>query len=164
VWRGRVKNIFENNIAAAYQAGKWEQYQRVKEERPYLQYVAIRDNRTRPDHAMIDGTVRPIDDSFWQFYYPPNGYRCRCTTISLSAYQMEREGLEVTPDDASWTLRGKDGDVAVRIGDTYEWKNPRGEVEKIPVGVAPGFNFSPGQYVDALNKQLDEKLAIISKP
>ena len=32
----------------------------------------------REEHALLDGITRPIDDSFWDTYLPPNDWGCRC--------------------------------------------------------------------------------------
>ena len=39
------------------------------------------DGRVRPEHAAMDGITRPVNDSFWKKYYPPNGWNCRCTVM-----------------------------------------------------------------------------------
>jgi uncharacterized protein with gpF-like domain len=104
---------------------------------------------------MLDGTVRHIDSEFWAHYYPPNGYRCRCTVISVDGEQMKRYGFKETPPNAVWEAREPNGRTRqVREGDTYDWKNKQtGEVEKIPVGVQPGFNFPPGKYLETLSSE-----------
>jgi SPP1 gp7 family putative phage head morphogenesis protein len=47
-----------------------------------LEYVTVGDDRVRPAHRTLNGTVQPVTSSFWNTYYPPIGYRCRCTTKS----------------------------------------------------------------------------------
>jgi|GEM_PF-1607719 len=93
----QLDNVFRTNAQNAYAHGKWLHQQRNKEKRPYLEYMAINDSRVRPSHLALDGVVRHIDDPFWQTYYPPNGYRCRCTTRALTEKQAQSKGI--TPND-----------------------------------------------------------------
>jgi hypothetical protein len=67
----------------------------VKEGRPYWQYSAVNDSRTRPTHAALHGKVYPADSAFWDTFYPPNGFRCRCMVKTLSQRQVDKRGLDV---------------------------------------------------------------------
>lgn len=101
----RVELIFRTNMHAAYAAGRWKKIQAVKKARPYLQYIA-RMIRTRPSHAILHRLVYPVDHEFWKSNYPPNGFRCHCDAITLSARQVERRGLTVQkemPKPGVWT-------------------------------------------------------------
>ncbi len=91
----RVENIYRTNMQAAYQAGRYAQMKRVARRRPYWRYVAVRDRRTRPTHRALDGKIYPHDHPFWETWYPPNGFACRCTVQTLSRTQVEERGLEV---------------------------------------------------------------------
>lgn len=62
--------------------------------RPYWQYLAIRDNRTRPSHSALHGRVWRADDPIWNSLYPPNGWNCRCRVRALSDRRLEKEGLK----------------------------------------------------------------------
>jgi SPP1 gp7 family putative phage head morphogenesis protein len=86
----RLDNIFRTNIQSAYARGRWEKTTRNKGNRPYLMYSAINDSRTRPHHAAMDGMVAVVDDPIWESWYPPSGYRCRCSVITLSERQADR--------------------------------------------------------------------------
>ncbi len=98
----RLDNIFRTNLQASYARGRWEQQTRTAATRPFLMYDAINDGRTRPHHHAMDGTILPKDHAWWTTNYPPNGYRCRCTVISLSAKQAEkRGGVKEPPADAT---------------------------------------------------------------
>lgn len=106
----RLENIFRTNIQAAYSRGRWEQQMRARGTRPYLMYDAINDSRTRPAHHAMDNIIRRWDDPFWATNYPTNGYRCRCTVISLTEAQaMKRGGVtdplpdpDTTRPDPGW--------------------------------------------------------------
>jgi SPP1 gp7 family putative phage head morphogenesis protein len=98
-WEGmapwRLDTVFRTNIQQAYQAGHYEQQKELAKERPYWQYVAVMDGRVRPSHAAMHGKTLAADDPFWQTSYPPNGFNCRCTVLSLSQSEFDREGGEV---------------------------------------------------------------------
>ena len=75
----RMETIFRSNVQTAYQAGHYQQMHDpdVLKDRPYWKYVAVMDERTRPEHAAWHDTVLPADDPWWDTHYPPNGYNCR---------------------------------------------------------------------------------------
>lgn len=92
-------------MQTAYSAGRYAKMQAVKASRPYWQYVTVEDKRRRLTHAALHGMVYPADHEFWGSNYPPNGFRCRCSVRSLSARQVQREGLTVQqkmPSDVLW--------------------------------------------------------------
>lgn len=102
----RVENIFRTNMQTAYAAGRYKKMQAVKASRPYWQYLAILDKRVRPPHAILHELVYPADHEFWASNYPPNGFRCRCGVRTLSAKQVEKQGLTVQkamPEAGVWT-------------------------------------------------------------
>lgn len=66
---------------AAQAAESWQEFERRKYLYPNLRYETAGDERVRESHRSLDGTVRPVDDPFWDTYYPPNGWRCRCKVI-----------------------------------------------------------------------------------
>lgn len=83
---------------------QWEDFQKDKDLFTNLKYVTAGDKRVRDDHADLDGVVKPIDDKFWDTYFPPNGWRCRCDV------QQSRE--KVTP-----------GKSQTKVTKGFEW-NP----------------------------------------
>lgn len=109
-WTGkrdwRVQNIFRTNIQTAYNSGRWARQKANAKALGYLQYSAVNDRRTRPTHRAMDGKVFRIDHPVWEQWYPPNGYRCRCSTLSLSEGQVKRMGLTVDTEDPTNTPIG----------------------------------------------------------
>ena len=47
------------------------------------QYRTAGDGKVRPEHAGLNGVTLPMDDGFWDHYYPPNGWNCRCTVVQV---------------------------------------------------------------------------------
>lgn len=90
----RLDTIYRTNLQSAYQAGRFRGMLDTAEARPYWVYDAVGDMRTRPSHAALDGKVYRFDHPFWDKFYPPNGYNCRCTVRTLSEKQMTEKGLQ----------------------------------------------------------------------
>lgn len=93
--RAKLETIFRTNIQTAYLAGRHAQMQQAAGLRPFWRYSAVNDSRTRPSHAALNGLVRRHDDPFWDVFYPPNGFNCRCSVTTLSQRQVQERGLEV---------------------------------------------------------------------
>lgn len=72
VW---LQTEYDTAINSATMARQWVDFESRKESMPNLTFDAVNDKRTRPDHALLDGTTRPMDDPFWDIYYPPLGFR-----------------------------------------------------------------------------------------
>lgn len=68
--------------ASADMAAKWEQIE-ADGDRYNLQYRTQHDDKVRPEHAALDGVTLPPSDPFWESYYPPNGWNCRCTVAQV---------------------------------------------------------------------------------
>lgn len=68
--------------ASAEMAAKWEQYAEDGD-RYNLQYRTAGDSKVRPEHAALNGITLPMSDPFWDSYYPPNGWGCRCTAVQV---------------------------------------------------------------------------------
>lgn len=80
-----VENIVRTQAQIVYGAAKYEEEQQdyVQEILWGYKYVTVGDVRVRPEHARLEGVTLPKDDPFWQRYYPPNGWSCRCQAIPL---------------------------------------------------------------------------------
>lgn len=88
--------IFRTNLQTAYNAGHYLSMQTAKKLRPYWQYKTAGDGHVRESHAAMQDRVYAADDPIWDVWYPPNGFRCRCTVVSLSERQVEERGLTVS--------------------------------------------------------------------
>ena len=84
--------------ASADMAAKWEGFMQDGD-RYNLQYRTQRDKKVRPEHAALDRVTLPMSDPFWQEYYPPNGWNCRCTVV-----QVRKSKYPVTPHDEAMAL------------------------------------------------------------
>lgn len=125
----RLKTIYWANTRSAYAAGKWQRYQRTKNALPYLIYQLGPSKEHRPHHEAKKDVIKPIDDPFWNVWFTPNGWGCKCWTRQISRREAERLG-GVT----------EQVDIPMRT-----WVNDRtGETKQIPEGIDPGWENNPG--------------------
>lgn len=93
----RLKIIYTNNIISAYAAGKYKELLEEADVAPYWMYNCMMDGRERPEHRALHGKVYRCDDPFWDSFYPPNGWGCRCWVTNLTKRQLDKKGLTVEP-------------------------------------------------------------------
>ena len=112
--RNWLEAEYNTAVANGQAAVQWQDFQRNKSELPYLKYVTAGDERVRASHRLLDGVTRPVDDPFWDEWFPPNGWNCRCDVQQVAG--GETDVPAVLPDDKSVppTFRnnpGKSGNV-----------------------------------------------------
>ena len=128
----RLDTIFQTNVQVAYHTGRFTEQTSIAEKRPWWMYDAVNDSRTRPEHAAMDGTVRRYDDPFWETWYPPNGFRCRCSVI-----EMDNQDLIEAQKRDSNIRKGKGIPLVIidrRTGEIF--KNPIPDI---------GWDFNPAK-------------------
>lgn len=77
-------------IAAGTHGSRWIDFENSADTHPYLEYVTARDSRVRKEHRALDGIILPINDPFWQQYYPPNSWNCRCMVKKRTTREYEQ--------------------------------------------------------------------------
>lgn len=104
----RANTIFLTNIQTAYNVGHYRSMTEPEtvKLRPYWQYRTAGDDQVRDTHQAMEGKVYRHDDPIWDIWYPPNGFGCRCTVVTLSKRQMEQGGYELStriPHDVDYS-------------------------------------------------------------
>lgn len=84
--------------SSAEMAAKWERFSEDGD-RYNLQYRTANDDKVRPEHAALNGVTLPPSDPFWEEYYPPNGWNCRCTVV-----QVRKSKYPATPHEEAMAL------------------------------------------------------------
>lgn len=69
-------------MASASMAARWKDFERDGD-RYLLQYRTVGDKRVRPVHRLMHGITLPVTSKFWDWYFPPNGWNCRCTVVQV---------------------------------------------------------------------------------
>ena len=68
--------------ASALMAARWKKFEQ-EGDRYNLQYRTMYDKRVRRTHRMLHNITLPIESPFWDKYFPPNGWNCRCTVVQV---------------------------------------------------------------------------------
>lgn len=148
----RLNTIYQTNMRIAERVGEYQSMKEVAHLRPYWRYVAMSD--ARPSHAALHNSVYPVDDPFWDTFYPPNGWNCRCKVFAVKERDLK--------ENADWQLRKtteEDYEQYVqniggidRIMTAY--KLPDGRLFRTDAG----FNYNPGKsYLANLGQTMLEK-------
>ncbi|WP_066568061.1 phage minor head protein [Snodgrassella sp. CFCC 13594] len=138
----RLETLYRTNMQSAFSAGQYQTYMGNIDNRPYWQYNAVGDSRTRPSHLAMSGLVYRYDDPFWATFYPPNGYNCRCSVTALAERDVTRRGLIVGESTESNFI--ETNKIYNKRGDTYPtkaYKAPDGTV----VTTDRGFDYNAGR-------------------
>lgn len=160
----RLATIYRTNMQSSYMAGRYQRFAENAAARPYWQYVAVMDARTRPEHAALNGLVFPAGDSFWDSYWPPNGWRCRCRVTALTGGEVQAGGMQVQ------NSAGRMSEKEVPIGrarpgqpmPTAPLTATVAQFEARPgLFVSPdaGFSYNPGKAAAGMQEMVDRKLA-----
>ena len=154
----RLARIYDTNMRTANAAGQWDRIQRVKDAMPFLLYQPGPSLVHREDHRQWWGLILPVDDEFWTWAYPPNGFGCKCHVRQITeaeADRLEKDGIEYkqqrTIGADGKTITYEDRTVTVTrerpARRRAEWTNPAtGEVMRITEGIDPSFDYNPGRH------------------
>ena len=109
--------------ASSEMAAKWKDFE-ADGDQYNLQYRTANDGKVREEHAALHNVTLPPFDPFWEEFFPPNGWRCRCNVVQV------RKGKYPESDSATAIQQGREA--------TYQ-------AGKNGVNRAAIFRFNPGK-------------------
>jgi SPP1 gp7 family putative phage head morphogenesis protein len=131
--------------ASGQSAAQWQDVLRNSNVAPMLEYRAVKDDRVRESHRALHGTRLPIDDPFWDDFYPPNGWRCRCDVIATKG-KPKQPAMLPTEKEVPGIFRNNPG-KSKRV---FTKEHPYYEVPKSEI---PGILKTAQDEIDKLDKQ-----------
>ncbi|MFV0289664.1 MAG: phage minor head protein [Mangrovibacterium sp.] len=108
------KLYLEAEYEYAVQSGQsieaWQNFSN-NSERYALQYRTAADERVRESHRQLEGVTLPQNDPFWDKFFPPLGWRCRCVAIEVkqAKYPLSDSSTAIERGMAATTQKGKNG-------------------------------------------------------
>ncbi len=139
-----LETEYHQTVANAHMAEKWKDFGRNLDLYPNIKLTSVQDGRVRPEHKVLDGTIRPYNDPFWNTHTPPLDWGCRC-----DIEQTDEEPTEVK------------GDLQLKI----EFENNPGKSGKIFEGTAYEEGLTETEKKEAENEaqRLYER-SVLNKP
>lgn len=97
-----LDTAFNTAMQKAYSKGRLEQMKQphMLAALPFWQYWTVRDDRVRPEHAVLHKFIARAIDPVWRKIYPPSGFNCRCSVAPIT----EAEALRMDPKAADGGL------------------------------------------------------------
>lgn len=77
-----LRTEYNTAVIRAHQAADWQQFEREKDVLPNLRWMPSTSVNPGKDHMIFWGTVRPIDDPFWNEHRPGDRWNCKCDLSS----------------------------------------------------------------------------------
>lgn len=106
---------YEFAVASSQMAAQWSEL--GSSDRYNLQYRTAKDERVRESHQALADITLPKEDPFWSSFYPPNGWRCRCTAVEVlkDKYEVSISEVSIKAGEKATTEIGKDGKNRLEI-------------------------------------------------
>ena len=77
-----LRTEYNTAVLRAHQAADWQQFEREKDVLPNLRWMPSTSVNPGKDHMVFWGTVRSIDDPFWNEHRPGDRWNCKCDLSS----------------------------------------------------------------------------------
>lgn len=109
--------------ASSEMAAKWADFEQDGDDYD-LQYRTADDDRVRYEHRVLHRVTLPTSDPFWDEFFPPNGWRCRCTVVQVRRGKYPRS----------------DSNTAIQQGREATYQAGKNGVNKAAI-----FRYNPGK-------------------
>jgi len=73
-----LRTEYDTAVIRAHRATDWRQFEREKDVLPNLEWMPSTSIHPGEDHRIFWGTIRPIDDPFWNVHRPGDRWNCKC--------------------------------------------------------------------------------------
>lgn len=154
-----LQTEYDTAVIRAHQAADWRQFEREKDVLPNLKWMPSTSLHPGADHRRFWGTIRPIDDPFWDEHRPGDRWNCKC---SLSATDEPVTDVVYSDDKGGNSHEGLEnnaGKDAKLFSDRHPYvKESYPGAKKAVDALAERINGMMAEMSDNLN--FDEKKAI----
>lgn len=76
--RAWLRTEYDTAILRAQNAAEWKMFEAEKDVYPNLEWIQSTSPDPGADHMIYWGTIRPVDDPFWNEHKPGDRWNCKC--------------------------------------------------------------------------------------
>lgn len=112
--RAWLKTEYDTAVNRAHFAARWRQFEEEKDVLPNLEWLPSTSPNPGADHRVFWGTVRPVDDAFWNEHRPGDRWNCKCELAATDkpATKVPYDGdPKNKPSKGLKTNPGKKGEI-----------------------------------------------------
>lgn len=117
--RAWLRTEYDTAILRAQNAAEWKMFEAEKDVYPNLEWIDSTSPNPGADHMVFWGTVRPVDDPFWDEHKPGDRWNCKC--------ELQQSDSDVTAaplsDGKSDPARGLESNPA-KAEELFSQKHP----------------------------------------
>jgi SPP1 gp7 family putative phage head morphogenesis protein len=116
---------YNSAIAQSQSARNWMEIENSKDLYPQLEYQTAGDGRVRPQHTILDGIIRTVNDIFWNTNYPPNDWNCRCEVLQVSdvTNTLKKDLPKITEAEVPEIFRFNSGKQKIVFSENHPYFN-----------------------------------------
>lgn len=105
-----LRTEYDTAVIRSHRAADWRQFEREKDILPNLEWMPSTSVHPGEDHRVFWGTIRPIDDPFWNEHRPGDRWNCKCRLRSTDkpATDTPEGGKEYDPAQGLENNPGRD--------------------------------------------------------
>lgn len=73
-----LQTEYDTAVIRAQNAAEWKMFEQEKDVYPNLEWIQSTSPDPGADHMIFWGTIRPVDDAFWNEHRPGDRWNCKC--------------------------------------------------------------------------------------
>lgn len=140
-----LEQIYRTTISAFYSQIHFKDQLANADNRPFWMFVAVMDQNTRPDHAVMNGKVFHYKDPIWKTHYPPNSRGCRCRVRAFDKDRLIEKRISVSDSRGGFFKKSF----------LFKYKRPDGSMTTAWEDKTTGIIFAPDTGYDILPTEAD---------
>ena len=146
---------YDTAIKRAHLAAEWKQFEQEADVLPNLEWIKSTSIIPGEDHRIFWGTIRPINDPFWNEHKPGDRWGCKCGLRSTDKAPTKNitsfAGNDDVPAPGLNNNPGKDGQI---FSDSHPYNPPNCAACTLP-GKKVLSNDSAGKFFNAAKGKKD---------